>query len=67
MAGDKTLKLSIWIAGHMDKSLTAAISSANGQISSLSRNMSRMGTVGLAAMGALALSLLKLVANKRSD
>lgn len=54
MAGDKTLKLSIWIAGHMDKSLTAAISSANGQISSLSRNMSRMGTVGLAAMGALA-------------
>lgn len=54
MAGDKTLKLSIWIAGHMDKSLTAAISSANGQISSLSQNMSRMGTVGLAAMGALA-------------
>lgn len=54
MAGDKTLKLSIWIAGHMDKSLTAAIGSANGQISSLSRNISRMGTVGLAAMGALA-------------
>lgn len=54
MAGDKTLKLSIWIAGHMDKSLTAAISSTNGQISSLSRNISRMGTVGLAAMGALA-------------
>ena len=54
MAGDKTLKLSIWIAGHMDKSLTAAINSANGQVSSLSRNISRMGTVGLAAMGALA-------------
>lgn len=54
MAGDKTLKLSIWIAGHMDKTLTAAISSANGQISSLSQNLSRVGTVGLAAMGALA-------------
>ena len=54
MAGDKTLKLSIWIAGRMDKSLTAAINSANGQVSSLSRNISRMGTVGLAAMGALA-------------
>lgn len=54
MAGDKTLKLSIWIAGHMDKSLTAAINSANGQISSLSRNISHMGTVGLAAMGTLA-------------
>jgi TP901 family phage tail tape measure protein len=54
MAGDKTLKLSIWIAGKMDKSLTAAINSANGQISSLSTNLSRVGTVGLAAMGALA-------------
>lgn len=54
MAGDKTLKLSIWIAGKMDNSLTAAINSANGQISSLSRTLSKVGTVGLAAMGALA-------------
>lgn len=54
MAGDKTLKLSIWIAGRMDKSLTAAINSANSQISSLSRTMSTVGTAGLAAMGALA-------------
>lgn len=54
MAADKTLKLSIWIAGKMDKSLTTAINSANSQISSLSMSMSRAGTVGLAAMGAMA-------------
>lgn len=53
MAGDKTLKLSIWIAGKMDKSLTASINAANAQMSSLSKNMSHVGTVGLAAMGAL--------------
>ena len=63
MAGDKTLKLSIWIAGHMDKSLTAAISSANGQISSLSRNISRMGTVGLATMGTMAVGTVAALAD----
>lgn len=54
MALGKELALTIKIAGKMDKSLTAAISATNGQISSLSRTFSTVGTVGLAAMGALA-------------
>lgn len=54
MAGNKTLKLSIQIAGQLDKSLTTAIGAAQGQVSSLSRTISQAGTVGLAAMGAFA-------------
>lgn len=54
MAGSKTLKLSIQIAGQLDKSLTTAIGAAQGQVSSLSRTISQAGTVGLAAMGAFA-------------
>ena len=52
MAGSKTLKLSIQIAGQLDKSLANAIGTAQGQVSSLSRTISQIGTVGLAAMGA---------------
>ncbi|MDO5544948.1 MAG: phage tail tape measure protein [Eubacteriales bacterium] len=54
MAKDKTLELSIKIAGKMDKSLTAALKNSQSQISSFSRGISSIGTAGLAAMGALA-------------
>ncbi len=54
MAQNKTLELSIKIAGKVDKSLTAAINNTNTLMGSLSTTMSRFGTAGLAAMGALA-------------
>ena len=53
MAKDKTLALTIKIAGKMDKSLLSALNSSQRQISSFSKGLSRIGTVGLAAMGAL--------------
>lgn len=54
MAGNKTLELSIRIAGKVDKSLINAINAAQSNVSSLSTTLSKVGTVGLAAMGALA-------------
>ena len=54
MAQNKALELSIKIAGKVDKSLMSAIRSAQNSVSSLSASVSRMGTVGLASMGALA-------------
>ncbi len=54
MAGNKTLELSIKIAGKVDKSLIKAINAAQTNVSSLSTTLSRVGTVGLAAMGTLA-------------
>lgn len=54
MASNKTLELSIKIAGKVDKSLIKAINAAQSNVSSLSTTLSRVGTVGLAAMGALA-------------
>lgn len=54
MAQNKTLELSIKIAGKVDKSLTAAINNTNTLMGSLSTTMSRFGTAGLATMGALA-------------
>lgn len=54
MAQNKTLELSIKIAGKVDKSLLSALNSAQSQVSSISTAFSRVGTVGLAAMGALA-------------
>lgn len=54
MAGNKTLELSIRIAGKVDKSLINAINVAQSNVSSLSTTLSRVGTVGLTAMGALA-------------
>ena len=54
MAKNKTLELSIQIAGKMDKSLTAALKNSTSQISSFSKSISNLGTAGLAAMGALA-------------
>lgn len=54
MAADKTLKLSIQIAGKLDKSLTSAIGAAQGQVSSLSRTISNIGTAGFVALGTAA-------------
>lgn len=54
MAQNKTLELSIKIAGKVDKSLTAAINNTNTLMGSLSTTMSKVGTMGLATMGALA-------------
>lgn len=54
MAGNKTLELSIKIAGKVDKSLINAINAAQSNASSLSTTLSKVGTVGLAAMGTLA-------------
>lgn len=53
MAQNKTLELSIKIAGKVDKSLTAAINNSNSMLGSLTTTMSKVGTAGLAAMGAL--------------
>lgn len=66
MAKDKTLDLTIQIAGRVDRSLTAAISQTQNSISSLSRNLGRIGTVGLAAMGSLATGSIALI-NKCTD
>lgn len=54
MAGNKTLELSIKIAGKVDKSLINAINAAQSNVSGLSTTLSKAGTAGLAAMGALA-------------
>lgn len=54
MARNKTLDLTIRIAGRMDKSLVSAINGTNNRIGDLARTVSRIGTAGLAAMGALA-------------
>ena len=51
MANNKTLELSIKIAGKMDKSLMAALNGSQSQISSFARSISSIGTAGLAAMG----------------
>ena len=54
MASNKTLDLTIRIAGKMDKSLLAAINGTQSHVSDLARTVSRVGTAGLAAMSALA-------------
>ena len=54
MAKSKALELSIHIAGRVDKSLMASINTTQNQLSNLARNMSQVGTAGIAAMGALA-------------
>lgn len=54
MAKGKPLELLIRIGGRMDKSLAAAISAAQGQVSGFARTLDRMGTAGLTAMGTLA-------------
>lgn len=54
MAQNKTLELSIKIAGKVDKSLLSALNSTQRQVSGIATTFSHVGTVGLAAMGALA-------------
>lgn len=63
MAKNKTLELSIKIAGKMDKSLTAALTGTQNQISSFATNISKIGTAGLAAMGALATGTVAAIAS----
>lgn len=63
MAKSKTLELSIKIAGKMDKSLTAALTGTQNQISSFATSISKIGTAGLAAMGALATGAVKVIAD----
>ena len=48
MAQNKTLELSIKIAGKVDKSLTTAINQTNTLMGSLTTTMSKVGTAGLA-------------------
>lgn len=59
---NKTLELSIKIAGKMDKSLTAAIDSSQSKLGSLTKSISNIGTIGLAAMGTLATGTLATIA-----
>lgn len=54
MASAKTLELAIRIAGKMDSSLTSAIEGTQSKLGALTKSISTFGTVGLAAMGALA-------------
>lgn len=63
MGQGKTLELSIKIAGQVDKSLTAALSDTQNRVSNLSQTLSHVGTVGLAAMGALATGTIAALAN----
>lgn len=53
MAKDKTLELSVKIAGKVDKSLMSALGQAQRGVSGFSKSISKIGTAGLAAMGAL--------------
>lgn len=62
MANNKTLELSIKIAGKMDKSLMAALNGSQSQISSFARSISSIGTAGLAAMGALTAGTVATIA-----
>ena len=54
MPGGKILNLTIHIAGKLDNSLTAAINGTQSKLDGVTKNISRMGTAGLAAMGSLA-------------
>ena len=63
MAQNKTLELSIKIAGKMDKSLMAALNGSQSQISSFARSISSIGTAGLAAMGTLATATVATIAS----
>ena len=47
MAQNKTLELSIKIAGKVDKSLTRAINQTNTLMGSLTTTMSKVGTAGM--------------------
>lgn len=63
MAKGKTLELSIKIAGKMDKSFSAALKNSHREISSFSKSISGIGTVGIATMGALAAGTVATIAS----
>ena len=63
MANNKTLELSIKIAGKMDKSLMATLNGSQSQISSFARSISSIGTAGLAAMATLATATVATIAS----
>ena len=67
MAQNKTLELSIKIAGKVDKSLTTAINQTNTLMGSLTTTMSKVGKAGLAAMGALATATVAGLAKCTSE
>ena len=63
MAKGGALDLSIHIMGKVDNSFNAAIHATQSQVSNLSRNLSKIGTAGLAAMGALGAGTIKVIAD----
>ena len=63
MAKNKTLELSIKIAGKIDKSLLSALTGTQNQISGFSKGLSKIGTAGLAAMTALGTGAVKVISD----
>ena len=63
MAQNKTLELSIKIAGKVDKSLMKAINQATSMTGGLSATLGKIGTAGLAAMGTLAAATVATMAS----
>jgi len=63
MAKNGALELSIHIAGKVDGSFNSALSITQNRVSDLSRTLSKIGTVGLAAMGAVGTAGVKFVAD----
>lgn len=63
MAKNKTLELSIKIAGKIDKSLFSALTGAKNQISGFSKGIGKIGTVGLATMAALGAGSVKVISD----
>lgn len=63
MAKTTELELAIKIAGKIDPSLQAAISTAQKQVSTLSATMGTIGRVGLAAMGVGLVATVKGIAD----
>ena len=61
MAKNKTLELSIKIAGKIDKSLLSALTGTQNQISGFSKGLSKIGTAGLAAMTTLGVGAVKVI------
>ena len=61
MAKNKTLELSIKIAGKIDKSLLSALTGTKNQISGFSKGLSKIGTAGLAAMTTLGVGAVKVI------
>ena len=63
MAKDKSLELSIHIAGKIDKSLTSALGQAKNSVSGFSKTMGKIGSVGLATMGAITVGAVAGIKN----